>query len=105
MVILVNVSPAREPNALEPPAPPKAPARPPPLPRWISTSTIRNRPATPSTMFSTNGTHAGGAAHNGISTLVISLSFPVLGGLQNAIIREAAARRRRVCPGTPPRLR
>ena len=35
-VILVNVSPALVPNALEPPTPPKAPASPPPLPRWSS---------------------------------------------------------------------
>src|SRR5262245_36966542 len=33
MVILVKVSPAREPNALDPPTPPNAPASPPPLPR------------------------------------------------------------------------
>lgn len=35
MVIRVNVSPALVPNALWPPSPPKAPANPPPLPRWI----------------------------------------------------------------------
>lgn len=33
MVILVKTSPARVPKALEPPMPPKAPARPPPFPR------------------------------------------------------------------------
>ena len=44
---------AREPKALEPPAPPKAPDRPPPLPRWISTSRIRNRLDRISTMFIT----------------------------------------------------
>src|SRR3954466_4753242 len=43
MVIRVKVSPALEPNGLEPPTPPNAPARPPPLPRWISTRPIRNR--------------------------------------------------------------
>jgi hypothetical protein len=43
MVILVNVSPALVPNALEPPAPPKAPASPPPLPRWIKIRQTRNR--------------------------------------------------------------
>ena len=43
-VILTNWSPAREPNGLDPPAPPNAPASPPPLPRWISTISISNRP-------------------------------------------------------------
>ena len=43
MVILVNRSPALVPKALWPPMPPKAPANPPPLPRWINTNTIRNR--------------------------------------------------------------
>lgn len=33
IVILVKTSPALVPNALEPPAPPNAPARPPPFPR------------------------------------------------------------------------
>src|SRR5262245_23435304 len=32
------MSPARDPKALEPPEPPRAPTNPPPLPRWISTS-------------------------------------------------------------------
>ena len=40
-VILVNMSPALVPNALEPPTPPKAPASPPPLPRWIRIRQIR----------------------------------------------------------------
>src|SRR5437588_3006592 len=44
MVMRVKVSPAREPNGLEPPVPPRAPIRPPPLPRWINTRRIRNRP-------------------------------------------------------------
>src|SRR5436853_1087323 len=44
MVMRVKASPALEPNGLDPPTPPNAPARPPPLPRWISTSPIRNRP-------------------------------------------------------------
>src|SRR5262245_54827960 len=43
MVMRVKASPAREPNGLEPPTPPKAPTSPPPLPRWIRTSRIRNR--------------------------------------------------------------
>ena len=43
IVTRVNVSPAREPKALEPPTPPKAPASPPPLPRWMSTIKIKNR--------------------------------------------------------------
>jgi hypothetical protein len=44
-VILVNVSPAFVPKALEPPTPPKAPASPPPLPRWISIRQIRKMEA------------------------------------------------------------
>jgi len=44
-VILVKTSPALVPKALWPPMPPKAPARPPPLPRWISTSAIRTSAA------------------------------------------------------------
>src|SRR5947209_16027138 len=40
-VTRVNVSPAREPKALEPPTPPNAPANPPPWPRWIRTSRMR----------------------------------------------------------------
>src|SRR6266849_807917 len=44
MVRRVKASPAREPNGLEPPTPPKAPARPPPLPRWIKTRRMRNSP-------------------------------------------------------------
>src|SRR5687768_6417692 len=44
MVTRVNWSPAREPKGLDPPVPPSAPMRPPPLPRWIRTSRIRNRP-------------------------------------------------------------
>src|SRR5439155_26952461 len=44
MVMRVNWSPAREPNGLEPPEPPRAPIKPPPLPRWISTSRIKNKP-------------------------------------------------------------
>ena len=42
IVILVKTSPALVPKALEPPTPPKAPARPPPLPRWIRMMQIRN---------------------------------------------------------------
>jgi hypothetical protein len=40
IVIFVNRSPALVPNALCPPAPPSAPAKPPPRPRWISTTII-----------------------------------------------------------------
>jgi hypothetical protein len=43
IVIRVKTSPALVPNALWPPAPPKAPAKPPPLPCWIKTSAIRNK--------------------------------------------------------------
>ena len=43
MVTRVKTSPALVPKALEPPAPPKAPARPPPLPRWIRTRQMRNK--------------------------------------------------------------
>jgi hypothetical protein len=42
-VTLVNVSPALVPNALDPPTPPNAPAKPPPLPRWIRIKQIRKR--------------------------------------------------------------
>lgn len=41
MVTRVKTSPAFVPNALEPPMPPKAPARPPPLPRWMRTRQIK----------------------------------------------------------------
>ncbi len=41
IVIRVNTSPAFAPKALEPPIPPSAPARPPPRPRWTSTSKIK----------------------------------------------------------------
>jgi hypothetical protein len=44
MVIRVNKSPALVPNALWPPMPPKAPAKPPPLPRWMSIKTIKKIP-------------------------------------------------------------
>lgn len=40
-VIRVNTSPAFAPNALEPPMPPSAPAKPPPRPRCTSTRRIR----------------------------------------------------------------
>src|SRR5947209_6872657 len=43
-VIRVNRSPARDPNALDPPTPPKAPDSPPPLPRWIKTRKISTNP-------------------------------------------------------------
>src|SRR6202161_2711811 len=41
IVTRVETSPALVPKALEPPVPPKAPASPPPLPRWIRTRQIR----------------------------------------------------------------
>ena len=40
----VNLSPAREPNALDPPMPPSAPAKPPPLPFWMRTRRMRKMP-------------------------------------------------------------
>src|SRR5262245_35097893 len=52
-VIFMNWSPARDPKALEPPAPPKAPAKPPPLPRWISTMNISTRLTRMMMMFRT----------------------------------------------------
>lgn len=42
MVTRVNMSPALVPKALWPPMPPKAPVKPPPRPRWTSTSRIKN---------------------------------------------------------------
>src|ERR1700690_2300568 len=57
MVSRVNESPAREPNGLEPPEPPRAPIRPPPLPRWISTSRMRNAPSTNRIRFKGPGSH------------------------------------------------
>src|SRR6516164_585599 len=51
MVRRVNWSPAREPKGLEPPAPPRAPIRPPPLPRWIKINNIMNAPSGSSTKF------------------------------------------------------
>ena len=41
IVMRVNMSPAFAPNALEPPMPPRAPAKPPPRPRCTSTSRIK----------------------------------------------------------------
>src|SRR5947208_16400812 len=52
IVIRVNASPAFEPNGLDPPTPPKAPARPPPLPLWIRTRPMRNRPSRITTRLS-----------------------------------------------------
>ena len=46
IVIRVNRSPALVPKALWPPSPPNAPAKPPPRPRWISTSRIKNTDVT-----------------------------------------------------------
>src|SRR3954451_19822532 len=51
MVIRVNVSPALDPNGLDPPAPPNAPISPPPLPRWIRMVRINNRPSRMMTKF------------------------------------------------------
>jgi len=42
IVTRVNTSPAFVPKALCPPMPPKAPAKPPPLPCWIKTKAIKN---------------------------------------------------------------
>lgn len=42
IVTRVNTSPALVPKALCPPMPPKAPAKPPPLPCWINTKAIKN---------------------------------------------------------------
>src|SRR5262249_33986583 len=75
MVMRVKVSPAREPKALEPPAPPKAPAKPPPLPRWISTSRIRNTLDRISTMFITGGSHVGTSASTTRSVIATASSF------------------------------
>lgn len=41
-VIFVKTSPARVPNALDPPSPPRAPASPPPRPRWTKMTRIMN---------------------------------------------------------------
>ncbi len=41
IVMRVNMSPAFAPNALDPPIPPRAPAKPPPRPRCTSTSRIK----------------------------------------------------------------
>src|SRR5579885_3218214 len=57
MVMRVKASPARDPKALEPPAPPKAPASPPPLPRWMRMSRIRNNPTSTRRMFRNGGNH------------------------------------------------
>src|SRR5262249_13292410 len=57
-VMRVNKSPAREPNGLDPPTPPKAPARPPPLPRWMRIMPIRIRPDRMTTPFNTWIYHA-----------------------------------------------
>ncbi len=50
MVMRVNTSPAFAPKALEPPMPPRAPAKPPPRPRWTSTSRIRKIASSDNTM-------------------------------------------------------
>ena len=51
IVTRVKMSPALVPKALEPPMPPKAPASPPPLPRWIRTRQIRNSEVRTSSEF------------------------------------------------------
>ena len=50
-VTLVKTSPVLAPKALDPPIPPKAPASPPPLPRWMRMRTIRNSVRMTITMF------------------------------------------------------
>src|SRR5205085_9957042 len=61
MVMRVKASPALDPNGLEPPTPPNAPDRPPPLPRWISTRPIRNRPLTMTNRFRMLASHIASA--------------------------------------------
>src|SRR5262245_28362117 len=84
MVILVNRSPAREPKALEPPTPPKAPASPPPLPRWINTNRIRKSPSSNTNQFKKTGTH------DHTATTFTAVSFPnrwrVNSGINQAVI-------------------
>src|SRR5436305_12272 len=69
-VIRVKRSPAREPKALEPPTPPKAPAKPPPLPRWIRTSRIKKR-LTSSTRVLINVEYHGTSSRNTVNLPVL----------------------------------
>src|SRR5262245_55902905 len=66
-----------------PPVPPRAPIRPPPLPRWIRTSRIRNRPSRIKKKFS------GAASQGQNASTVTARSFPQdtrCGVVQTAII-------------------
>ena len=47
IVIVVKVSAPLLPNALSPPGPPRAPANPPPLPRWTRIKRMRNNDRKP----------------------------------------------------------
>src|SRR3954465_918241 len=66
IVTRVKTSPDLVPKALEPPTPPKAPARPPPLPRWIRTRQIMNSEEIISrTLSRPVKNHTGGVLANG----------------------------------------
>src|SRR3974390_2188903 len=76
MVTRVNVSPAREPKALEPPAPPNTPVKPPPLPRCSKIMPIKNTEIRINAIIISGGTHVGGTQPKTIKPgLVISISF------------------------------
>src|SRR6266513_3155882 len=90
MVMRVKVSPAREPNGLEPPVPPSAPIRPPPLPRWISTSRIKNRPRMIKKKF--NGPASQGQKASTVTVRSLSHRMGKPHGLERHYTRRGAGR-------------
>src|SRR5262245_30240959 len=84
MVIRVNVSPAREPKALEPPTPPKAPASPPPLPLWINTKRIKKSPKSNPSRFNVPGTQ------DQIAIISATIRALCCGHYENAYYRQPA---------------
>src|SRR6478735_5540659 len=71
----VKASPALEPNGLEPPTPPNAPARPPPLPRWISTSPIRNSPVRITNRFRMFASHIASAPPRSLEESAVNSKY------------------------------
>src|SRR5437660_12077478 len=95
MVRRVNWSPAREPKGLDPPAPPKAPINPPPLPRWIKISKIMNAPSGSRMKFSPTDSISHMAAN--------SLGDPET-RLREIIIEVGRRRGKPTLPNTPERM-
>src|SRR5215203_1408990 len=92
MVTLVKVSPARDPKALLPPAPPSAPDSPPPLPDWISTSSIRKMQDSSRTTVSTSTTQAGTRSDTSCAHSNVVIVAPLLTDSINRHYRRPAGR-------------